>query len=146
MIHPSILAEFAISTGMVVYTVVVHALGLLALSRVLRLELREERALEIDPYSLRALAFTVALVLGLFVIHGVEIWSYAFLYLALDALPHLREAVYFSTITYGTVGYSDALMAEQWRLVSAIEGINGVILLGWSTAFFVTMMTRLLRR
>ena len=35
------------------------------------------------------------------------------------------------------VGYSDAAMAEQWRLVSAIEGINGIILIGWSTAFFV---------
>jgi hypothetical protein len=55
------------------------------------------------------------------------------------------EAVYFSTITYGAIGYSDAAMAEQWRLVSAIEGINGIILLGWSTAFFITVLARLRR-
>jgi hypothetical protein len=36
-------------------------------------------------------------------------------------------------------------MAEQWRLVSAIEGINGIIFIGWSTAFFVTLMGRLRR-
>jgi hypothetical protein len=36
-------------------------------------------------------------------------------------------------------------MAESWRLVSAIEGINGIILIGWSTAFFVTVIARLRR-
>ena len=137
------LAELLISTLMVTYTVIVHAVGLLALSRVLKVELREERALEIDPLSFRALAFTIVLVLGLFVIHGIEIWSYAFLYLLLDAVPDLREAVYFSTITYGAIGYDDAPMVEHWRLVSAIEGINGVLLLGWSTAFFVTVVQRI---
>jgi hypothetical protein len=31
-------------------------------------------------------------------------------------------------------------------MVVAIEGINGVILLGWSTAFFVMVITRLGRQ
>ncbi len=54
--------------------------------------------------------------------------------------------MYFSTITYSTTGYDDDLLAEQWRLVAAIEGMNGVLLMGWSTAFFVTGVTRLMRR
>ena len=40
---------------------------------------------------------------------------------------------------------SDAEMAEEWRLVSAIEGIIGIILIGWSTAFFVTLIARMRR-
>lgn len=32
--------------------------------------------------------------------------------------------IYFSTITHGAIGCGDAQMAEEWRLVSAIEGIN----------------------
>lgn len=32
--------------------------------------------------------------------------------------------IYFSTITHGAIGYGDAQMTEEWRLVSAIEGIN----------------------
>ena len=36
-------------------------------------------------------------------------------------------------------------MAPGWRLVSAIEGINGIILIGWSTAFFVTLIARMRR-
>lgn len=95
--------------------------------------------------SLRGFAATIIVILGLFILHGVEIWLYAFVYLVIGSVHGLREAVYFSTITYGAIGYSDAVMAERWRLVSAIEGINGIILIGWSTAFFVTLIARMRR-
>ena len=137
------LAELTISTGMVTLTVLIHGAGLLILSRMLRLEMREELAEHIRPVSPRGVAVTLFVVICLFALHGVEIWCYAFLYLAIDAVDGLREAVYFSTITYGAIGYDDAAMAEQWRLVSGIEGINGIILIGWSTAFFITVVRRL---
>ena len=139
------LAELALATLMVLLTVAIHAGGLYALSRLLRLEELEEAHEHIDPLSLRAIAATIIVILGLFVLHGIEIWLYAFLYLGIGSVEGLREAVYFSTITYGAIGYSDAAMAERWRLVSAIEGINGIILIGWSTAFFVTLMARMRR-
>ena len=140
------IAELAIATVMVMLTVFMHAAGLYALSRLLRIEEREEAEEHDHPMSRRGLAATLIVILGLFVIHGIEIWSYALLYLAMGAVDGLREAVYFSTITYGAIGYSDAAMAERWRLVSAIEGINGIILIGWSTAFFVTLIARMRRR
>lgn len=62
------------------------------------------------------------------------------------ALPTLAEAVYFSTITYATIGFDDEGVAEGWKLVGAIEGINGILLLGWTTAFFVGVVARLGRR
>ena len=96
--------------------------------------------------SRRGITATLTVSLGLFLLHGIEIWLYAFLFLAIGSVEGLREAVYFSTITYAAIGYNDAAMAEQWRLVSAIEGINGLILIGWSTAFFVTLVTRMRRR
>lgn len=141
--HLSILTQLALATLMVLFTVVIHAGGLGVLGRFLRLEAREETILHVPPMSARNLGFTLALVLALFAVHGVEIWSYALLYLTLGAIPDLTTAVYFSTITYGGIGFDDRYMAEAWRLVSAIEGINGVLLLGWSTAFFVTVVTRL---
>jgi len=55
------------------------------------------------------------------------------------------DALYFSAMTYGTLGYNDDLLHPAWRLVAAIEGINGLLLIGWSTAFFVTVMGRLIR-
>jgi ion channel len=111
----------------------------------LRLEDRDERQGHIQALSRRGISASLIVSLGLFVLHGVEIWLYAFLYLIIGSVEGLREAVYFSTITYGAIGYSDAAMAERWRLVSAIEGINGIILIGWSTAFFVTLIARMRR-
>jgi len=65
--------------------------------------------------------------------------------MALGAVHGLRNSVYFSTVTYGAIGYDERAMAEQWRLVAAIEGINGIMLIGWSTAFFLTLVGRLRR-
>lgn len=137
--------ELLVSTSMVLLTVCVHAIGLYALSRLLRLEERDEGDEHIHALSPRGIAATLSVSLGLFFLHGLEIWFYAFLYLVIGSVNGLREAVYFSTITYGAIGYSDASMAENWRLVSAIEGINGIILIGWSTAFFVTLIARMRR-
>lgn len=135
--------QLAVATVMVLLTVVFHGGGLAILARMLRMEVREEAAHHVPPLSPRTLTFTLLLVLALFVLHGVEIWSYAALYLWLGSVSDLGTAVYFSTITYGGIGFSDSYMLPGWRLVSAIEGINGVLLLGWSTAFFVTVVTRL---
>ena len=134
-----------LSTVMVLITVSIHAAGLYALSRMLRVEAREELKDKVHALSIRGIASTLTVSMGLFLLHGLEIWFYAFVYLAIGAVEGLREAVYFSTITYGAIGYSDAAMAPGWRLVSAIEGINGIILIGWSTAFFVTVVARMRR-
>ncbi len=140
------IAELALATIMVLLTVTIHGAGLYALSRMLRLEEREESKEHVHPMSLRGIAVTLIVILGLFALHGMEIWLYAFLYIAIGAIDGLREAIYFSTITYGAIGYDDAAMAENWRLVSAIEGINGIIMIGWSTAFFVTLVARMRRK
>ncbi len=138
--------QLALSTMMVLITAITHGLGIAILAKTLRGELREEREHHLRAFSFRALAFTLALMFGLFVLHGIEIWSYALLYEFLGAVENLETAVYFSTISYSGVGFDDRYMAEGWRLISAIEGINGLLLLGWSTAFFVTVVTRMGRR
>lgn len=107
--------ELALATVMVSLTVAIHASGLYTLSRLLRLEERDEAREHIHAMSRRGFAATIIVILGLFVLHGVEIWLYAFVYLVIGSVHGLREAVYFSTITYGAIGYSDAAMGERWR-------------------------------
>ncbi len=139
------IAELSLATAMVLLTVIIHAIGLYSVARFLRLEEREEAVEHIHPLSPRGFAATQAVILRLIALHGIEIWLYAFLYELIGAVDGLRNAVYFSTITYGAIGYDDSAMAEQWRLVSAIEGINGIVLIGWSTAFFVMVVARMRR-
>ena len=135
--------QLAVSTGMVLATATVHGFGLGLLTRATAGERREERAHHMVPLSPRAMGFTLLIVLGLFALHGVEIWLYAALYTAIGAAAQFEAALYFSTISYAAIGYSDVVIADRWRLVGAVEGINGVILLCWSTAFFVSQVTRL---
>ena len=138
--------QLAVSTIMVLLTVVIHGGGLAILGRMLRGEVQAERAHHVPGLSLRTMGFTLALVLALFVLHGIEIWLYAFLYEGLGAVEDLETAVYFSTISYAGIGFDDRYSAPEWRLVAAIEGIYGLLLLGWSTAFFVAVISRLGRR
>ena len=139
------LLHLSASTLLVIVTVLFHGTGLALFARILRQELREERLHHIPSFSLRSLFFTLGLVLALFVLHGIEIWLYAFFYLIVGAIGDLETAVYYSTISYAGIGYDDRYIVPAWRLVAAIEGINGLLLLGWSTAFFVTMITRFSR-
>ncbi len=122
---------------------VFHGLGLASLSKAMRSEASVERLRHIEPLSPRGAAFTLLIVLAIIVLHGIEIWSFALLYLALDAIGSLEEAIYFSTISYSTVGYSDSHIAGEWRLLGAFESILGMILIGWSTAFFFRMLGRI---
>lgn len=140
---PYLFNNFAVSTAMLVLCVVIHGFGLFSLTRAMRTEANVERLTRMTALSLRGTLFTLFIVLSLFVIHGIEIWAYALVYLGLGALPNLYDALYFSTISYTTVGYDDDLIAGQWRLVGAFESILGMILLGWSTAFFFRMLGRI---
>ena len=138
-----ILHQFAVGTLLVAICVVVHGFGLFSLSRAIRSEASVERLRRIDPLSFRGALFTFSIVVALIGLHGTEIWFYASIYLAVGALPNFEEALYFSTISYSTVGFSDVLISTDWRLLAAFESILGVILLGWSTAFFFRMLARI---
>lgn len=138
--------ELALSTVMALLVVGLHGFGLMGLGRLLELYETRIGGVGVAGPLWQHAVLTIAVVLGLFVIHGVEIWLYAAVYTMIGAVPDLREAVYFSSISYGAIGYSDDLMAPQWRLLGAIEGVGGAILLGWSVAFFVSVMTPLTAR
>lgn len=133
--------ELALSTVLALLAVGVHGFGLQGLGRLLEIyEARRGPVPMADPLWRHSL-LTIGVVLGLFVIHGVEIWLYAAVYRVIGAVETLRDGVYFSSISYGSIGYSDELMAPPWRLLGAIEGVAGAILLGWTVAFFVSVMT-----
>lgn len=136
-------AEFTVSSILSVLCVVIHGLGLFSLSHALRSETAVERIRRIEPLSPRGVAFTLGIVVAMLALHGIEIWLFAFVYLGLGAIGGLEDALYFSTISYSTVGYSDTHILQEWRLLGAFESILGMVLLGWSTAFFFRMLGRM---
>lgn len=132
--------QLLISTLIVSATVVVHLLGLDALQMLLRLHLeRFTRWIHLDR-----MVIPLGIVLGLFVVHGLEIWLYALVYWKMGMLETLEQALYFSTSSYSTVGETGAILPERWRIVGVLEAINGMLLIGWSTAFLFQILHHLM--
>lgn len=136
----SLIQNLAVASGMVAVTVTIHFFGLLALLFFLRHRASRFRARE---SVLGQGALVLFVVFGIFAIHTVEIWLYAAVYFALGALRDFETALYFSTVSFASLGYGDIVLDRDWRLVSAIEAANGVILFAWSTAFLLSVMARL---
>ena len=134
------IVNLALAAFMVSLTVVVHFVGLLALMWLLRSRGHRFRAHESAIGQGAAIVFVV---LGLVATHTIEIWLYAVVYFVLGALPEFEAALYFSTTSFTTIGYGDVVLEKKWRLLSAIEGANGLLLFGWSTAFLFSVTARM---
>jgi hypothetical protein len=132
------ISQLVLASAMGVVIVLVHLSGLAILVRLLRSHSRILGRLRFLPLTL-----LLAATLGRIAIHTIEIWLYATLYLELHAFGHFEQALYYSTVTYATIGYGDVVMPHNWRILGAIEGAVGIIMLGWSTAFLVSLLSQL---
>jgi Ion channel len=136
-----VLTNLTLAGLMVVVTVMLHFGGLLALLTLLRYQARDIKA---HKTLIGQFALVVMVVLFIFIIHAAEIWAYALSFVSVGAILDFHDALYFSTVTFASLGYGDIVLNKDWRLFGAIEAANGLILFGWSTAFLISV-TRQLR-
>lgn len=135
-----LIANLSLACLMVATTVLIHFWGLLLLTRAVggggaRLRPHESHT--------RAALLILIGVFGIFALHTAEIWTYAVLYSLLGETASFEQALYFSTTTFASLGLGDIVLSPRWRLISAIEAANGVILFAWSTAFLLTLSRQL---
>jgi len=77
------------------------------------------------------------------VAHLIEIAIWAGFYYWKEALPSFETSFYFSSVTYATIGYGDIVLPQPWRVLAAMEGLTGILMCGWSGAFFFAAVNRL---
>ncbi len=90
-------------------------------------------------------ANTAAIVVGvLFVmmVHSVQVWIWAMTFRTVGAFAEMEPALYFSLVSFSTVGFGEITLGPDWRLLSALTAANGFISFGWSTAYMVEMVRR----
>nr|TFG52875.1 MAG: two pore domain potassium channel family protein [Hyphomicrobiales bacterium] len=133
------LANLALGTLLISATVLIHTVGLVALLRSMLVMVHWLRLQRHDFGKTIAIMLTV---FGLFFLHTIEIWLCAAAYVAIGVINGFETALYFSTVTFSTLGYGDIQAAPQWRLFASFEGIDGFLLLGWSLAYLVAASTR----
>jgi hypothetical protein len=136
---------YLIGTGIVAITVILHALGTTAWIRHLARRYPDGKGLGGMGESLVAILTTVILATALHALQ-IGIWAVAYVMLTpVGELQTLEEAVYFSFVTFSTLGYGDITLSEGWRLLSGIEALNGILLVGWTTALLFAVVQRIVK-
>lgn len=85
----------------------------------------------------RLLSSAVVLVL---MANTVCVWLWALLFLWLGVFPTLEEAVYFSMVSFTTVGYGDVVVEKGWRILSGFVSVNGLLAFGIFTAVLIEII------
>jgi hypothetical protein len=128
------LVAMVAATLLVIGTVLVHY-------EALRLTSDHLRNLKIPPRP-RILVVIIAV----FAAHTVEVWVYGIAYwLSIEAfglggfggqpLAGFEDSLYFSAVTYTSLGLGDYYPTRNLRLIAGVEALNGLVLIGWSASF-----------
>ncbi len=122
-------------------TVVIHVFGLgLINERVVKAWSDAGRRRHVTAVFSVVMGGVVLLITLLHAAEGI-IWALA--YWLLGALPDTRSAVLYSIGAMTTYGSSGLDLKDHWRLMGALEALNGMLLFGLTTAFLFAMIERI---
>ena len=127
---------------MIGLTVGIHTTGAAIWLRSLGRRLEHNASINQPPHLFRAILSTAIVLLML---HALEAFLWALLYLALPAqagLKSLHEAFYFSLVTFTTLGYGDLTLHSNWQLLAGIEGMVGIVVFGLTTALLFAVIQK----
>jgi hypothetical protein len=133
--------QLVVVAGFVLMMVLIHSAGLVGISRALRLH--DERSIP-NEFGARASILMGTYGLLLMSLHFAEIFVFAAFYRAVGAMQSIEEALYYSASCYATLGDAAANFPNEWRLVGALEALIGFVLIGWSTAFMVRTLRKII--
>ena len=98
-------------------------------------------------------ARVLVVVVAAFAAHLLEVMLYAGAYFTLEQVVTVGELggrhgerfmdyFYYSTVMYTSLGLGDVFPVGHLRVISGIEALNGLLLIGWSTSFTFLAMRR----
>ena len=68
-----------------------------------------------------------------------QIALWAVLFRMLGEFQQYDPAFYHSAVNFASLGYGDIVMSDKHKLLGALEAINGVLMIGVSTATLMTV-------
>lgn len=92
-------------------------------------------------------------VFGAIAAHFAEVWIFAFVYwlkLGVGGFGTLEgqfngdllDCVYFSFVSYTTLGYGDIYATGLLRFLAGVESLVGLVLITWTASFLFVEMSR----
>jgi hypothetical protein len=93
-----------------------------------------------DRRTVKLLVYTALFLLTLNFIEAI-IWGFTYYLLpGITEFETLEKAIYFSLVTFTTLGYGEITISSSSRILSGFEAMNGVLLLGWTTAMMFSVL------
>ncbi|MGA9824051.1 MAG: hypothetical protein WBQ53_04275 [Methylocystis sp.] len=113
-------------------TVVFHVCAFVLIVKALMHRVHSERNARNLAHFFVAIALTA---LSAAALHGLEAMAWAILYVRVGAMSDLSSSMLYSLSAITSYGHSNLFLEDRWRLLGAIEAMNGLILFGLTTAF-----------
>ncbi len=133
------LDQILVGSATSLLNLVIHAVMLAVVARtVAELSSRSAKA----PHILQDILVIVAIGTLLVMTHFLEVLVWAGTYALFDVAPPGTDLVYFAFGNYTTLGFGDVLPLPHRRLLAPMTALNGILLIGWSTALVVAILRR----
>jgi hypothetical protein len=123
-------------------TIIIQALFLMPIIYFVRFELRIGRA---GVRFWRDVGVIGGATLVALAAHVVAIALWGLLFRFCGEFSQLARAVYHSGMNYSTLGDSEKVMSPSWKLLAPLEGANGMLMFGVSTAMLFAIIQRLIQ-
>jgi len=133
------IANLAAGSALVAVSVLIHTGGLILIAAVAPWVAQR---LGLHNHDVGRTLVMTATVLGILATLTLEVWSWALLYTGLGATDNFSDSLFLSTAMFSTIGYGEISFNSSWRLLTALEGITGFLMIGWSTAYLVRASTQ----
>ncbi|GAB5468937.1 MAG: potassium channel family protein [Rhodospirillales bacterium] len=131
------LDDLLVGAVLIAWTASVHGVFMVMGQRLFR-----RRAARLASHFDRATMIT-GIVLWFFLAIVVEAWSWAVVYMALGIFDEMEPALYFSTVSFTTLGFGDIILDQDWRLLGAFQAAAGMMIFGWTTAMVFDAVQRI---
>jgi len=95
---------------------------------------------------LRNVGMLSALMMVMLVGNFIQMWIWAALFMVIGEFDQFATALYFSGVTFATLGYGDIVLSEHWRLLSGVEAANGILMFGVSTGVMTAAVLDVMKR
>ncbi|MEX0338277.1 MAG: ion channel [Arenibacterium sp.] len=89
------------------------------------------------PHGLRLTAVLSFSMLWAIFMMTVAVWIWAFAFWFLKIFVTLEASVYFSLVSFTTLGFGDILLPTEWRLLGGMSAANGLLIFGLLVAMLV---------